>query len=342
MVLILGSHVEIVRLDLDAGTSHLILHTLAPNTSHDNPYNHPKICGDLVSIGINNTDQVLLVKLSTAEAILFAPSPQDFALVRGHLVITTADAGFGSVRLDVVAEESLQSLWKPAVIASPAWRPDEWEGQDGITSQKEGVALGSTRGHLVSMKEVQSMVSETIDISETHSLRLHRLAVHECPMGDGDEYIIWVYCSSSSTESRCGEFSPDDGFRSSVYKYRLRLPSGRGGNRDQPSLQLLLVTGAQREWPVHVDVSYAGHTEIFEWARLQHGILALAELHLADQRDDLAKQDHRDDDDEATSIKTDNLERLELGGCGDYVHVSAYSGALTYSTYLEVVVDYFD
>ena len=51
MVLILGSHVEIIRLDLIEGTPHLILHILAPNTSHDN-----LLAGNLVvSIGINES-----------------------------------------------------------------------------------------------------------------------------------------------------------------------------------------------------------------------------------------------------------------------------------------------
>jgi hypothetical protein len=161
-------------------------------------------------------------------------------------------------------------------------------------------------------------------------------------MGDGDEYIIWVCCSSSSTENRSGDLSPDGGIRSSLYKFRLRLPSGHAGHRDQPSMQLLLVTSAQREWPGEVDVTYAGHTEMFDWARQQRRILALAELHLTEQVEDAAKQDHRGGDDEVTSMKIDNLEWLDLEDCGDYVHASAYSGALTYSTSREVIVKYYD
>ena len=108
--LTLGSHVEIIRLDLVEGTPHLILHVLAPNTDHDNSYIHPKICGDLASIGINRANQVLLVKLSTAEAILFAINENDLALINDHMVTARPDKESGALRLDVFAEKSLQQL----------------------------------------------------------------------------------------------------------------------------------------------------------------------------------------------------------------------------------------
>ena len=342
MVLILGSHVEIIRLDLIEGTPHLILHILAPNTSHDNPYVHPNICGDLVSIGINQANQILLVKLSTAEAILFAINENNLTLINGHMVIAVPDEESGALRLDVFAEESLQQLWKPALIVSPAWRPGEWGDDDGAgesaeeedEEEQEEATLGRTRWRLVFMRDIQSLVSETINTPEAHSLRRRHLAVHECPMGDGDEYIIWVCCSASSTENQSGNSSLG-GVQSSLYKFRLRLPSGRGRYGDQPSMRLLLVTGAQREWPVEVDATYAGHMEMWDWATRRRRILALAELHLTEQ-------DHKGGDDEATSMKVDYLGWLDLDGCGDYVHASAYSGALTYSTTREVIVKYYD
>ena len=348
MALIFGSHVEIIRLDLIEGTPHLILHVLAPNTSHDNPYVQPKICGDLVSIGIHSANQMLLVKLSTAEEILFTINENHLVLINGHLVTVITDKESGALRLDVFAEESLQQLWKPAFTVSPAWRPGEWGDHDGSESEQgededesdgedEEATRGPTRCRLVSTKDVQPLVSETINTLETHNLRPHRLAVHECPVGDGDEYVIWVYCSPSSKES-----PPDGGTRSFVYKYRLRLPSGSGEHGDRPSMQLLLVTSAKREWVVHSNISYAGHTGLFDWEGRHQRILALAELHLTEPAEDVVKEDHRGDDDEAASMKIDHLERLELDGFGDCVDVSAYSGALTYSTKRDVVVKYYD
>ena len=146
---------------------------------------------------------------------------------------------------------------------------------------------------LISMQDVQHLVSETLNTPETLSFRPEYLAVHECPMGDGNEYIIWVYCLPSSKHSQRGKTPPDGGARCFVYKYRLRLPSGRSDNGDQPSMQLLLVNGAQRERPVEVDATYAGHTEMLDWATHRRRILALAELHLTDEVDEVAKQGHK-------------------------------------------------
>ena len=107
-------------------------------------------------------------------------------------------------------------------------------------------------------------------------------------------------------------------------------------------MQPLLVTCVQREWPDQVDVTYAGYTEMFDWGRQQRRILALAELHLTERVEDAAKRDHKGGDNKATSMKIDNLEWLDLEDCGDHVHASAYSGALTYSTKREIVVNYYD
>ena len=97
---------------------------------------------------------------------------------------------------------------------SPARRPGEWGDDDGAgesaeeedEEEQEEATLGRTRWRLVFMRDIQSLVSETINTPEAHSLRRRHLAVHECPMGDGDEYIIWVCCSASSTENESGKF----------------------------------------------------------------------------------------------------------------------------------------
>ena len=234
-------------------------------------------------------------------------------------------------------------MWKPALIVSPASHPGEWGDDDGAgesaeeedEEEQEEATLGRTRWRLVFMRDIQSLVSETINTPEAHSLRQRHLAVHECPMGDGDEYIVG--CTVRRLQRRIRAVNPSlGGVQSSLYKFRSRLPSGRGGYGNRPSMRLLLVTGAQREWPVEVDATYAGHMEMSRnWATRRRRILALAELHLTEQ-------DHKGGDDEATSMKVDYLGWLDLDGCGDYVHASAYSGALTYSTTREVIVKYYD
>jgi hypothetical protein len=81
---------------------------------------------------------------------------------------------------------------------------------------------------------------------------------------------------------------------------------------------------ASRSYPIFGDISYAGHVAIFDYdGHRNQRILALMDL------GGLTKEA------DAT------YGNIDLQGSGDCMHISAYSGAVTYSTHDSIVVNYY-
>jgi len=70
------SIVEIVHLDFLTETSHVLLSTHAPHAQGDidNPFLHPRICGDVAAVSINTTKQIILMNWKTKSSIILLSS----------------------------------------------------------------------------------------------------------------------------------------------------------------------------------------------------------------------------------------------------------------------------
>jgi hypothetical protein len=68
------SVVEVVRLDFLTETSQPLFCTQLPDTNYDNPFTHPKICGDTAILCIHITNKILLINWRTQSCIMLLAS----------------------------------------------------------------------------------------------------------------------------------------------------------------------------------------------------------------------------------------------------------------------------
>jgi hypothetical protein len=106
-------------------------------------------------------------------------------------------------------------------------------------------------------------------------------------------------------------------------------------------MQLLLATDLDRRLSMDPTMTYAGQILVDDWSIRRRLLLSLAEMqaYQPELGEKLAGNDNGGQD---TSMSTYDIAKLAMDGSGDHVHVSAYSGALTYSTDEEIVVNYYD
>jgi hypothetical protein len=156
---------------------------------------------------------------------------------------------------------------------------------------------------MVSTGHIPGLISATIQLPSCHAPRFIRLSAHSSPLRE-DLSVIWAYISSAHQEGL--------DYHTTTCKFSLILPPAT-----PPQLHLRSSTCVEGNLksPVYRDISYTGHTGIFDSARQVGRILAPVEPH-------------------GTTNGT-------LLGNGEPVHVSAYSGALTYATYDSIVVNYY-
>jgi len=296
--------------------------------------------------------RVMLLKPSTADIIVLSLPQYEhrLALIDGHLVITTVDTHHRDINLSIFSEDSLRSLWRPAFIVSPGHQTGEWEENDESeddddeeeeNEESSGAAKVKFCGinwPPVTIDEFWVLVSETIDIPKTHIVGTHQLAVHESPMADGDEYVVWV-CYDSSTFIR--DLGRREDWKVSAFKFRLKLSAGQGGNENKPSMQQLLATDLDRRLSIDPTMTCAGHVLLNDWSSSTRRLLSMAELQAYQplKGENLIRNGN---DDPSMHMSTYDIAKLVMEGSGDHVHVSAYSGALTYSTAQEIVVNYYD
>jgi hypothetical protein len=157
----------------------------------------------------------------------------------------------------------------------------------------------------VMLDDIPKLITEKFE----HRLRRDRLSMsaHASPFREGF-YNLWI----SITEENI----------SAIRKYTLSCPPA--ASKEPLHLSLRSFTRANRRYPIYGDISYSGHTEIFDidLDRAQR-VLALPEL---------------PEITEAADVKPGTV---DLPDVGDIVHTSAYSGALTYCTPHSVVVNYY-
>jgi hypothetical protein len=154
--------------------------------------------------------------------------------------------------------------------------------------------------------DIPPLLSDIIKLPSSHAPRLFRskLSAYNSPLRE-DLFVIWAYIVSGEGSDR----------RSTICKFCLFLPSAA-----PPQLHLRSSTCVEGKYLVFHDISYAGHTEVFDGINRIRRVLDLPELH---------------------RITNDRSGRIDLPDVGDFVHVSAYSGALTYATHYSVVVNYY-
>lgn len=137
------------------------------------------------------------------------------------------------------------------------------------------------------------------------------MSVHASPLQEG-LYTIWVHFHSSGPQV-------SDMPVLTVKKYLLSLNSATC-----PS-EMLLLCMRSSSVPIgrgYVDIrtiTYAGHACIRDFGAQVQRILSVPELNMID----------------------DDADVIELPGSGNDVHISAYSGALTYSMDESIVVNYY-
>ena len=160
--------------------------------------------------------------------------------------------------------------------------------------------------HYVRTRNVPCLVHATITLPASHSPQFICLSAHDSPLRD-DLSVIWVYVSSARQN---GSYP-----KSITCKFFLYQPPST-----LPQLRLRSSTCVEGEYPVYHDISYAGHTEISDAVNWVQRILALPEL---------------------PGITNDGGHIIDLPDQGDPVHLSAYSGALTYATQSSIVINYY-
>lgn len=163
----------------------------------------------------------------------------------------------------------------------------------------------------ISLKDVAHSVSEHIRLPALYVDPTFHLSVHESPFQEGS-YTVWVYFHSDLATMG----SP--GFRVFSHKYRLSI----GPKIGLSCLRSFTPPGLVGTGYVNFtrDTSYSGYTEIFDAVKLVQRVLALPG---------------------PLEVTNDTVGVVELPGAGDYVHLSAYSGALTYSTRGAVFINYY-
>jgi hypothetical protein len=157
----------------------------------------------------------------------------------------------------------------------------------------------------VPTQDVPRFLSDIIK-STPSAPRSLRLSANNSPLCE-DLFVIWAYIFSARAEGS----DP----KSTICKFCLFLPSAA-----PPQLHLRSSTCVEGKYLVFHDISYAGHTEVFDDINRIERVLDLPELH---------------------RITNDRSGSIDLPDVGDFVHVSAYSGALTYATHYSVVVNYY-
>jgi hypothetical protein len=153
--------------------------------------------------------------------------------------------------------------------------------------------------------DVPRLLQATIQLPASHSPQIFRVSAHDSPLRE-DLSIIWVYISST----RLGL-----GHQCTICKFSLLVPP-----LTSPQLRLRSSLCVEGEYLVHRDISYSGHTEIFDAFRRVQRVLALSELN---------------------GSTNGSGHVIDLPDQGDPVHVSVYSGALTYATHYSIVVNYY-
>jgi hypothetical protein len=203
------------------------------------------------------------------------------ALLSTHIIIIEPDASPGTCHMDVWAVQSLAEF--------------------GFGSPGDFTHRYTT----VQTNDVPRLLQATIQLPASHSPQFFRLSAHDSPLRE-DLSVIWAYISSA-----CQGSDP----KSTICKFSLFTPPSTS-----PRLRLRSSTCVEGEYPVYRDISYSGHTEVFDSVDRVQRVLALPQL---------------------TGVPRGSGHIINLPDQGDPVHVSAYSGALTYATHYSVVVNYY-
>lgn len=167
--------------------------------------------------------------------------------------------------------------------------------------------------NLAPITEASPLIIETIELESSYGIEIPLLlSAKESPVHENC-YHIWT----------CIRFRNLSGRFSLVHRYRF------SSRNSQPELirRFTLEAQGQGSYRMVREVAFSGHTQVCEYRRNRtQRLLSLSELQ---ENVNLRSKGNGDGD------------VVKLKGVGDFVHVSAYSGALTYSTRDSIVINYY-
>jgi hypothetical protein len=166
----------------------------------------------------------------------------------------------------------------------------------------------------VALKDIPFLVSSEIDSSPDPGRSSLRISAHASPLCE-DMYAIWVYTVTQRIAK--GVTS------STVYKYTLSCPSST--SLEPPKLSLQSTVLASRPYSILSHISYSGHVATSHNGYQVERVLALRDLgHYKREVDTM-------------------YGKVGLRGLRDHwhLHISAYSGAVTYCTEQFIIVSYY-
>ncbi|KAF7349483.1 hypothetical protein MSAN_01738600 [Mycena sanguinolenta] len=152
-------YVEIVDLDLQAGTHTSLLVARVPESDHPDAFSEPAICGEIVpvTLSVDLGDLYMIVNWREKLYLILQGGDQDAqlhgALILGHILLSDED------QLHLISSGSLSTHWAPIV---PADGPAEFSP--------------------VSLKDISKL--RTIEASHAEQ-SFDRLDAHESPIRDG-------------------------------------------------------------------------------------------------------------------------------------------------------------
>ncbi|KAJ7249419.1 hypothetical protein C8J57DRAFT_1723982 [Mycena rebaudengoi] len=170
---------EVLHLDLRSGVSHSLHVTPSPHTWIDNPFHDPKICGDIVVVGvlqdhsreITRNDWILTNwSRKTSFRLGSSNGPLLIDIIPGHIIFSM-----------------LITLGREAICVSTIDSLEQyWAGPHGAGTETP-----------VNVQEIPILISEPIAPVRYQHLSDRVLATHESPVHRG-AYRIWLYYTSDS------------------------------------------------------------------------------------------------------------------------------------------------
>jgi hypothetical protein len=301
--------VEAVRLDFLTESSRLLFWTHAPDATYRDFDARVKIHGGIAAVSMRfcpSQFRVLLINLKTEGVILLTPARSDVMMIGGYLVLASADAALGIIHIDVFSEQSLAELWSPGGLVA-TWNP-------------------------VPPGDIPKVCSETIELSSSSARLLTdlRLSAHRSPLHEAT-YRIWMYALSFGLH-------PGPVWTTIVAKFHLSLPPPpnlSASPNSSPHLHVQSIWRGGSNYRIDYNVSYSGHIAGQDQDHRDHldnRVLMLSEV----SRGELADSGYWNDD----NGNWDD-DRTDLPCKKASVHVSEYSGALTYPSDDKIVIKYY-
>ncbi|KAJ7181634.1 hypothetical protein C8R43DRAFT_274475 [Mycena crocata] len=181
--------IEITLLDLECGTSSLVLVGRAPNSSSDSAYNGCAVCGSFIAVDmVNDTRKLMVINWRTSSYVVLQTNAgplsafgSQMALIPDYIVLTLGSKN--GEHLAISPLTALKKFWAPV----------------------DCVDLPSTH---VWLEDLPNILADTLSLGDrtashfTSSTRMS-LWVYESPLRRG-LFRVWLHVRTDSTAALCG------------------------------------------------------------------------------------------------------------------------------------------